>query len=401
MSATSYTFKNQKRNVIETFNMIRQEMPMLLGMIGTGQIAKSTKLEWTEDSIGPRRFTPTSNSAGSLTVPAEAVAMVKVGTRLRAHGGVEVFKVTSASGTTIVVELLAAHGGSVNASNAPTNVPWTIISDPVKEGSNAGDDPVHQATMNYNYTQIFRKDVELSRTAMSTDVYENDNRMDRQVQVQLEYLVRDMNEVLLFGDRSEDPTGKIHTCGGLYEFATGEGALEIDAGGTEILDDILVNDAVQMVFNSGGNPTAIATNPALARVIGAASRGQVQILRNDETRGEYVANVVNAQNGRLIRVIGDPILNGINEAWVLDPEMMSIHHMKEPYDWDSTNNDYDGERRSILAETTFEFNNAKLRACRIKNLLDPDVALAKLRGGKMVQITSSEENPVFTKAVTE
>ena len=86
---------------------------------------------------------------------------------------------------------------------------------------------------------------------------------------------------------------------------------------------------------------------------------------------------------------------------MIDPEMMSIHHMQPPTDSDSTGPGVDGIRRSLIAETTFEFNNAKLRACQIKGLMNADEAIAKLRGGKLVQITSSEEAPVYTKAVTE
>ena len=90
-----------------------------------------------------------------------------------------------------------------------------------------------------------------------------------------------------------------------------------------------------------------------------------------------------------------------NEAWVIDLSMISIRRMQPPTDSDSAGPGFDGIGRSLLAERTFEFNNAKLRACQIKGLLGADEAIAKIRGGRMVQITSSAEAPVFTKAVTE
>lgn len=403
MAGYSYTWANKKRQVLETYEIIRQESPLLLGMIGTGAVATSTKLEWLEDSVGPRRFYPTGNTTGTLTVTADEVAMVKVGSLVMASGGPELFKVDSASGTSIVVSLVAANGGTRTSANAPANVAWNIVADPEKEGSEAGDGPVHQAKTAYNYTQIFRKDVTLSRSAIQTAVYGNlDNQINNQVSLKLEEMVRDMNGVLVFGHRQERSGSALGMAGGLYEFATGEGALSIDGGGTAILDDITINDGIQLVSGAGGNATAVYTCPALARVIGAATRDQVRIVREDRVRGNYVAQVVNALNGSLLTIVADPLMNVVpNEAWVIDPAMMSIHHMQAPTDSDSTGPGFDGIRRSLIAETTFEFNNAKLRACRIKNLLDPDVAIAKLRGGRMVQITSSQEAPVFTKAVTE
>lgn len=403
MPGYSYTWANKKRQVLETYEIIRQESPLLLGMVGTGVAATSTKLEWLEDSVGPRRFYPTGNSSGTLTVTADEVAMVKVGSLVMASGGPELFKVDSASGTSIVVSLVAANGGTRTAANAPASVAWNIVADPEKEGSEPGDGAVHQAKISYNYTQIFRKDVTLSRSAIQTAVYGNlDNQIDHQVSLKLEEMVRDMNGVLVFGHRQERSGSALGMAGGLYEFATGEGALSIDGSGTAALDDIIINDAIQQVAGAGGTPTVVYTCPAQARVIGASSRDQVQIVREDRVRGNYVAQVVNALNGSLLTIVADPLMNIVpDQAWVIDPSMMSIHHMQAPTDSDSTGPGFDGIRRSLIAETTFEFNNAKLRACQIKGLLGADEAIAKIRGGKMVQITSSEEAPVFTKAVTE
>lgn len=381
MAGHSYTWENKARQVLEAYEIIRQESPLLLGMVGTGAAATSTKLEWLEDSVGPRRFYPTGNSSGTLTVTADEVAMVKVGSLVMASGGPELFKVDSASGTSIVVSLVASNGGTRTANDAPASVAWNIVADPEKEGSEPGDGAVHQAKISYNYTQIFRKDVTLSRSAIQTAVYGSlDNQIDHQVSLKLEEMVRDMNGVLVFGHRQERSGSALGMAGGLYEFATGEGALSIDGSGTAILDDITINDAIQLVSGAGGNPTAVLTCPALARVIGAATRDQVRIVREDTIRGNYVAQVVNSLNGSLLTIVADPLLNVVpNEAWVIDPSMISIHHMQAPTDSDSTGPGFDGIRRSLIAETTFEFNNAKLRACRIKNLMDADEAIAAIK----------------------
>ena len=115
-------------------------------------------------------------------------------------------------------------------------------------------------------------------------------------------------------------------------------------------------------------------------MIGAATRDQVRIVREDRVRGNYVAQVVNALNGALLTIVADPLMNVVpNEAWVIDPAMMSIHHMQAPTDSDSTSAGFDGVRRSLIAETTFEFNNAKLRACQIKNLQGAEEAIAAIK----------------------
>lgn len=381
MAGVSYSWANKKRQVLETYEIIRQESPLLLGMIGTGAAAESPKVEWMEDNVGPRRFYPTGNSSGTLTVTADEVAMVKVGTLVMAAGGPELFKVDSASGTSIVVSLVASNGGTRTANDAPASVAWNIVADPEKEASSAGEGPVHQARIAYNYTQIFRKDVALSRTAFQTSVFgDNDNKIDRQVSLKLEEMVRDMNGVLVFGHRQERSGSALGMAGGLYDFATGEGALSIDGGGTAILDDITINDAIQQVAGAGGTPTVVYTCPPQARVIGASTRDQVRIVREDTIRGNYVAQVVNSLNGSLLTIVADPLMNIVpDQAWVIDPTMMSIHHMQAPTDSDSTLPGFDGVRRSLIAETTFEFNNAKLRACQIKGLMDADEAIAAIK----------------------
>ena len=54
MAGFSYTWANKKRQVLESYELLRQESPLLLGMIGTGAVATSTKLEWLEVSLETR-----------------------------------------------------------------------------------------------------------------------------------------------------------------------------------------------------------------------------------------------------------------------------------------------------------------------------------------------------------
>ena len=124
----------------------------------------------------------------------------------------------------------------------------------------------------------------------------------------------------------------------------------------------------------------ILCSPGQARVLASEYRQNLQILRSDDRRGAYVAQIVNEINGRGMVIMADPDMPD-TDAWVIDPMGFGLASLqgRSICDEDATPKGFDGIKRMALGEITFEFKNAKQRLCRIKNLQSSAAALAALK----------------------
>ena len=380
MAIYSYNFQNKKRDLADIMSTVIKNQPRFISYFNTVADATQQKHEWLEDQIGGRSFTAVSVSGGTVTVSADDAAKLRVGTRFVPAGNSALFKVTAISGTSVTVALEAANGSSTTA--VANGKVYTITSTPIAEGSHEGEETFHQGGTGENYTQIFRKDIILTGTALAINVYGNiDNQLNRQTEFALQELSRDLNTTALFGHRQARTAGDNGQAGGLYDFGLQYGGLSVNALG-KTLDSYIVNDGAQGVTGAGGNPTLVLCNPGQARVLSAEYRDRLQILRSDDRRGAYVAVVVNDMNGSGMTIVAEPEMPD-TDAWVIDPSGFGISTLtgRALNDEDTTLPGFDGIRRTAIGELTFEFKNAKQRLCRIYGLKGSAAALNEVRGG--------------------
>ena len=128
---------------------------------------------------------------------------------------------------------------------------------------------------------------------------------------------------------------------------------------------------------------------------------KITIVREDNRRGTFVANVVNDVTGAMMQIFADKAMPD-DQAFITDPDGFGIAALRgrSVWDEDTTPKGFDGIRRTIMGEYTFEFKNAKQRICRVTNLLASATALANKRNGvKKVSLENSSANPIFTKEV--
>lgn len=379
----SYSFANRKRDLSDILSTVIRDEPRFISNFKPVPDARMRKHEWLEDQMQGRSVTASAAASGVLTVTAADAAKVKVGTLLALEGDPALFQVSSVSGASVTVTLAAANGSTLTAAALPAaGGTFKVISTPMSEGSVNGDGEENYAQSGtaYNTTQIFRKEIVLSGSALAVSLYGSaDNQLNRQTAFALADLARDLNRVALFGRRVEAAAGVNGEAGGLYCFATGTGALSIDADGAAI-DSFLINDGAQEVLGAGGEPAQILCSPGQARIISNEYRNNLQVLRSDDRRGAYVAVIVNDINGKGMTVMADPDVPD-TDAWIIDPEGFGLAALQGRgiSDEDATPSGFDGIRRVALGEVTFEFRNAKQRCCRIKNLLGSASALAALR----------------------
>ena len=379
----SYSFANRKRDLSDILSSVIKDEPRFISNFRRVPDARLGKHEWLEDQLQGRGITATAIASGVLTVSAADAAKVRVGTLLGMKNDPALFAVTAVGSTSVTVALAAANGSTLTAAALPeTGGSFNIISTPMAEGTGNGDGEENYARSQaqWNATQIFRKEIVLSGTALAVNLYGGaDNQLNRQTAFALSDLARDLNRVALFGRRVEGDASHNGEAGGLYYFGTGSGALEIDADGSR-LDSFIINDAAQSVLGEGGDPLQILCSPGQARVISNEFKDRLQLLRSDDRRGAYVAVIVNEINGKGMTIMADPDVPD-NDVWVIDPAGFGLANLKGRAiaDEDATPKGFDGIRRTALGELTFEFKNVKQRCCRIKNLMSSANAIAAFR----------------------
>lgn len=399
----TYSFQNKKRDLSDVLSTVVKDEPRFISNFRNLGIATQQKNEWLEDQIAGRSIVATAVSALACTVSAADAAKVRAGTLLTVKDDPALFRVVSVSGSTVTVELAAANGSATTTPKA--NDVLNIVSTPMAEGTANGDgeEDYHFTDKDYNFCQIFRKEIVLTGSALAINVYGNvDNQLNRQTAFALGELTRDLNRVVLFGRRVEPTAAAKGEAGGLYCFGTQAGGLLVDASGAAF-DSYVVNDGAQAVMGAGGDPQQILCSPGQARVLSNEFKDRLQVLRSDDRRGAYVAVLINEVNGRGMTIMADPDVPD-TEAWVLDPAGFGMRNLKGRAisDEDATPKGFDGIRRVALGELTFVFKNAKQRLCRIKGLQPSAAALAGIKSSRgTVTVANTEANPVPTRTVTE
>ena len=377
----SYSFQNKKRDLSDVLSTVIRDEPRFISLFLPSEDATQQKHEWLEDQLTGRSVTVTAVSGGTLSAAAADLAKLKVGTLVVVKDDSALFRVATLNGSGFTLALVAANGSDTAMPVADDVL--SIVSTPVQEGSSAGDGDETGLTGQtaFNCTQIFRKDIILSGSALAINVFGTvDNQLNKQTAFALGELARDLNRVALFGRRVEATASTRGEAGGLYFFGCGGSGLSIDASAASF-DSVAVNDAAQAVLGAGGDPSLILCSPGQARVLSNEYKDQLQIVRSDDRRGAYVAVIVNEINGRGMTVMADPDMPD-TDAWIVDPAGFGLASLKGRAitDSDATPKGFDGIKRMALGEVTFLFKNAGARLCRVKNLKGSAAALAALRG---------------------
>ncbi|MBQ9088871.1 MAG: DUF5309 family protein [Lentisphaeria bacterium] len=381
----TYSFAGCKRDLSDIMFTVIKDEPRFISNFRPGADATQRKHEWIEDQLTGRGFTVNSISGNTLTPAENSNLNIVPGTLIAVKDDPALFKVTAVDKDSISVELVAVNGSAItDTDDLPSGgAEFIIVSTPMSEGSanGDGDESYAGSKVEWNATQIFRKEIIISGSALAVTINGSaDNQLNRQTAFALSELARDLNRVALFGRRMEASPGVHGEAGGLYCFGTQENSLSINAS-KAVLDSFLINDGAQKVLGEGGDPMQILCSPGQARVISNEYRDRIQVLRSDDRRGAYVAVIVNEINGRGMTIMADPDVPD-TDAWILDPQCFALANLsgRAITDVDATPKGFDGIRRVAIGELTFEFRNAAQRCCRLTNLKPSAEAIAALRG---------------------
>ncbi len=377
-----------RRDLSDVLSTLIAQSPNFIGLFPLRTPATATKHEWLEDSIKPRQVAYSSATAAVASPAADAyftfsdatkAANFKAGDIVRILGAPETYLVKSVSSANVTVEFYAQNGGSISATTSLPTGGGTLcyVNHAVAEASTSGQEVFHLTGAEYNYTQIFRRDVHISKTALEVGFYGGENKVESQVKNALLEITREINESLLFGKRVQRTASTAGGFGGLYAFGT---SLEVDATPSSTASALslkLINDAAEKILDAGGTPDCVICGVGQKRVLATALSSQINLTPTDKTRGAVVDYLISDVTGGQMRIVVEPQIPD-TDCWVCDSSGFGLVPLgsRALSQTPDTPQGADYVGMNILGEYTAEFKNAAQRLCRIKELKASSLALA-------------------------
>ena len=368
MTATTYSFKDQVRQLQEGISMIINDEPTLLGLIGlNGQPLYQTKFEWMSDSLNSNL----ANLSADIDATQTTIAVAEGdGSKFRVNAllviGDEYIKVTAVSGDTLTVA--RGFDGTTPEAHTAADNEIRIVARPQFEGAGTGQDESHDRYVDYNVTQIFERYAAVSNTQQAVRTHNVDDELNYQVELRLKEMARELNDALIYGRRYDGGSGPRMT-GGLLHFANIKGSVKENLNGGEVTAKVL-NDALEKVYQRGGSVNTILTNTAGARQISKLLGDKIQIQSQDTVRGGYVATFVSdIVGGDLATIVVDKNMPK-DKIVLFDRSILSMHPLtgRSIHDVDATTPGADYVSRQIRGEYGVKVMNAKEKIAVLENV---------------------------------
>lgn len=366
----------QKRVVEDLIRMIDpNEVPLIsyLGLNGEKKFRlmnwPGIKYEWLEDTLSPREDTLGAAVADTSTTSVTVSNGDYFTPGMVVLVDSEHMYVNAVSGNTLTVT--RGFWGSTAATHS-NGAKVEIVTMARKEG--ADSDPAYTTTVTnpYNYTQIFQKEIVVSRSWQRQSKYGPDDDYAYQVAKAMGggnglggrgkagelpiYLER----AAIRGIRSSgsgDP--KTRTMGGLVQFVTKN---VTDAGAGDLTQKML-EDAVQNCWKEGGQPDLILCGGTAKRKITSFYVSYHRTTR-DETRGGIRIEELDTDFGTL-RILLDRWVPD-DEIYVIDSNLVGFLTF-DPFFEEKLAKDGDYMKGQVVGEYGFAVANPGAHA-RIKNL---------------------------------
>lgn len=242
------------------------------------RVAISTTVEWIEDELNPSWSTLTMSASASHTVLSATNSYFNTYDLVKIPSTGEVVLVTATNSGYVTV---TRSVGDTAAASAASAADLVIIGSAFAEGSSATDLKVITTTnvRKYNYLQIFRKAVEITKTLANSELYGGDDRSYQRKKKGIE-LMRDLERSFLFGERAEDTSTPRRTTGGIDEYISTNATA---AGGT--LTETEFEGFLRTIFRYGSNSRYLFSAPIVLSVISMWAQGKLQMFPKDKTYG--------------------------------------------------------------------------------------------------------------------
>jgi hypothetical protein len=284
------------------------------------------QFKWQEDELDPR-FDRINNGAGYTNV---ATALVVDNA---AYFEVDQIVYVTRTGEQMIVTaintgtntLTVTRGVGSTAAALVDNDELLIANTASPEGTTARGSRTRNSVTVSNYTQIFRKSVALSNTAMNSD-YEADDDWDYQTLKKGIEHRKDIEYAFMVGRPSEVTANGVvtRTTAGFRHFVASN---VTDAGGTFTETEFFT--ALRPAFRYGRKEKWGLCSALVVDVLNAFPRGKLQFMQSDKTFGLRIVQYVSPHG--TLNVATHWMLEGDalgGQMWILDTDAMQYRYMK-------------------------------------------------------------------------
>ena len=329
---------------------------------------------WWEEPLFMYTFTLSGDiTAGDTTIPLVSGGFrLKPGDTLKAGATGEVMRVMSiVSDTSITVERARGAGGSPAGTAAAIDTPvgGTGTADPTliyvgsayREGAPRSVGTSTAPTKQYNYTQIFRDPVEITRTAQQSSSYRTGDPFANDKQRTAHKHALGIERALWFGSRYEtlESSQPIRYTGGVTDFIPV--ANIYDAGGALTMSELLGQFQNIFAFGSGEKVAfgSVRMMTLIAQLVNL--NGQIQLEAGGTKEYGIDTRRIFTPAGTL-RFIEHPAFSATqylqNDLFVLDTENIRYRHLQDTtYLRNRQAPDVDGKADEFLSEIGMEFRH--------------------------------------------
>ncbi|NOU98477.1 SU10 major capsid protein [Paenibacillus planticolens] len=364
----TYDFQDQIRDLSAGIDLIINDAPTLLGLVGiNGEALTQTKYEWMSDNLNSNRSTV---NGAKLVSDTSVTVATGDGIKFRVNAliviGEEYLKVTAVAGDVITVS--RGFDGTTAAAIA-NGAEIRIVARPQLEGAGVGVDEGHDRQVEYNYTQIIERYAQVSGTQQAVRTYNVGNELDYQVQLRLKEMAREFNDWLIYGRRVQGGAGVPRMTGGLLYFAAQKASAKKNLSGAEVAAKD-INELMEQVYLRGGNVNTILTNTAGARQISKLADNQIQVQRTDSATGHQISTFVSdITGGNVATVVVDPNFPK-NKIALFDRNILSMHALngRSASDVDASVAGADFVARQIRGEYGIKVKNAAEKIAILENV---------------------------------
>ena len=180
-----------------------------------------TEFSWFEDDLlgNYTQLNMAGNAAaGATSLIVDDSTVFQVGDIITDTSTGETLLVTGVNDATNTIEVQRSFG-TVAAAQIDDNDYLYKLGPAMEEGYTVPESLVTKKVKKSNYTQIFSKSVEITKTAENVDTYGGNRRAFERRKVGIEFL-REIESQFLWGEKAEDTSGTHprRSTGGVYEF---------------------------------------------------------------------------------------------------------------------------------------------------------------------------------------
>ncbi len=315
--------------------------------------------EWLEDTFVP--VTDTLTGSGGLAADSTTTTGLFTTPKLYQVGMVilidaEQIWVSAVDTSTGQLTLVRNRGGT-QATHA-NSATVTIVGTARLEGADSDNSPSTEVTSQSNFSQIFQREIEISRSDKKFPSYGIADPEDYMIEMRMKELVQELNKLPYRGVKQAGSSA--HTqgrgAGGFSTFIT----TNITAAGSVALNRSHIDVQLQAAFDAGGVPTLLFCNSFQQRRINSLYEDMIRTEREERVGGHRIQWLENPIGGPDIQIVVDR--HAItSEVWLIDPRYTGYLTI-DAFFYEKLAKNGDAERGEVVGEYGFALAFEKAHA---------------------------------------